>query len=184
MSQESARTLRAQLETSQVRQEADRRVKEKEDEAESFRRHQQRVLDSMQATVEAETKAKVELMRNKKKLENDIHQMELTVDHISRVNTESQTNLKKANCQVYRRCLTASSEKQIDRLMVNYRCVSCNNWLTKTMQKRRRSETSCLLPTGEPTLSQKSAKRSGVCWSKQKGSGGRLWQTRLTWRTG
>ena len=89
------------METSQVRQEAERRVKEKEEEAESFRRHQQRVVDSMQVTLEAEVKSKSELARNKKKLENDIHQMELSVDHISRVNTDLQTSLKKSNCQVW-----------------------------------------------------------------------------------
>ena len=52
--------LRAQLEMSQVRQEIDRRIQEKEEEFEHSRKNHQRALESMQASLEAEARAKEE----------------------------------------------------------------------------------------------------------------------------
>ena len=69
--------LRAQLEMSQVRQEIDRRIQEKEEEFEHSRKNHQRALESMQASLEAEARAKEEALRIKKKNEADINEMEI-----------------------------------------------------------------------------------------------------------
>lgn len=56
LEQEENKVLRSQLELSQVRQEIDRRIQEKEEEFENTRKNHQRALDSMQASLEAEAK--------------------------------------------------------------------------------------------------------------------------------
>jgi len=63
LEQEENKVLRAQLELSQVRQEIDRRVQEKEEEFDNTRKCHQRALESMQASLEAEAKGKAEALR-------------------------------------------------------------------------------------------------------------------------
>ena len=57
--------LRAQLEMSQVRQEIDRRIQEKEEEFEYSRKNHQRALESMQASIKAEARDKEETLKIK-----------------------------------------------------------------------------------------------------------------------
>ena len=52
--------LRAQLELSQVKQEIERRIKEKEDEFDAIRKTHQKGLDSMQQALEAETREEIQ----------------------------------------------------------------------------------------------------------------------------
>ena len=73
MEQEENKVLRAQLEMSQVRQEIDRRIQEKEEEFEHSRKNHQRALESMQASLEAEAIANLEALSIKKKNEVDIN---------------------------------------------------------------------------------------------------------------
>ncbi len=51
------------MELSTVRQEIDRRIHEKEEEFENTRRNHQRSIESMQASLEAETRAKLEALK-------------------------------------------------------------------------------------------------------------------------
>ncbi|ROT81951.1 myosin heavy chain type 1, partial [Penaeus vannamei] len=66
LEQEENKVLRTQLELSQVRQEIDRRVQEKEEEFDNTRKCHQRALDSMQASLEVEAKGKAEALRLKR----------------------------------------------------------------------------------------------------------------------
>merc|ERR1711881_93980 len=63
LEQEENKVLRAQLELGQVRQEIDRRIAEKEEEFNNTRKNHQRAMDSMQASLEAESRAKAEALR-------------------------------------------------------------------------------------------------------------------------
>jgi len=49
------------------------------------RKNHQRALDSMQASLEAEAKGKAEALRLKKKLEADINELEIALDHANKV---------------------------------------------------------------------------------------------------
>jgi hypothetical protein len=60
LEQEEAKVVRAQLELATIRQEIDRRLHEKDEEFEATRRNHARSLESMQASLEAETRAKAE----------------------------------------------------------------------------------------------------------------------------
>ena len=66
---------------SQVRQEINWMIQEKKKEFEHSRKNHQRALESMQASLEAEARAKEEALRIKKKNEADINEMEIALDH-------------------------------------------------------------------------------------------------------
>ncbi|CAF1208717.1 unnamed protein product [Adineta steineri] len=95
LEQEEAKVLRAQMELSTVRQEIDRRIHEKEEEFENTRRNHARALESMQASLEAESRAKGEALKQKKKLESDINELEVALDHSNRSNSDLQKALKR-----------------------------------------------------------------------------------------
>ncbi|GLH07675.1 Myosin heavy chain 95F [Gryllus bimaculatus] len=111
LEQEENKVLRSQLELSQVRQEIDRRIQEKEEEFENTRKNHQRALDSMQASLEAEAKGKAEALRMKKKLEADINELEIALDHANKANAEAQKNIKRYQQQL-KDIQTALEEEQ------------------------------------------------------------------------
>merc|ERR1712106_107141 len=98
--QEENKVLRAQLEMSQVRQEIDRRIQEKEEEFEHSRKNHQRSMDSMQASLEAEARAKEEALRIKKKYEADINEMEIALDHSNKAHAEAKKAMKRTHMQL------------------------------------------------------------------------------------
>ncbi|XP_076373054.1 myosin heavy chain, muscle-like isoform X2 [Tachypleus tridentatus] len=100
LEQEENKVLRAQLELSQVRQEIDRRIQDKEEEFENTRKNHQRAIDSMQASLEAESRGKAEALRMKKKLESDINELEIALDHANKANAEAQKNIKRYQQQI------------------------------------------------------------------------------------
>merc|ERR1712095_29548 len=90
LEQEENKVLRCQLELSQVKQEIERRIKEKEEEFEGLRKTHQKALESMQASLENETRAKGEGIRQKKKLEADINELDIALEHANGSNAEAQ----------------------------------------------------------------------------------------------
>merc|ERR1712024_364846 len=97
---EENKVLRAQLELGQVRQEVDRRIAEKEEEFENTRKNHTRAMDSMQASMETEQKAKAEALRIKKKLEGDINEFEIALDHANKANNEALKSIKRYQGQL------------------------------------------------------------------------------------
>ncbi|CDW55353.1 Myosin tail family protein [Trichuris trichiura] len=91
---EESKVMRAQVEVSQIRQEIEKRIREKEEEFENTRKNHQRALDSMQATLESESKGRAEALRLKKKLESDINELEIALDHANKANADAQKNIK------------------------------------------------------------------------------------------
>jgi myosin heavy subunit len=114
LEQEENKVLRGQLELSQVRQEIDRRIQEKEEEFENTRKNHQRAIDSMQASLEAEAKGKAEALRMKKKLEQDINELEIALDHANKANAEAQKNIKRYQ-QQQKEIQAALEEEQRNR---------------------------------------------------------------------
>merc|ERR1719447_1316800 len=95
LEQEENKVLRASLELGQVRQEIDRRIQEKEEEFDNTRKNHQRAMDSLAASLEAEQRAKSEALRIKKKLESDINELEIALDHANKANSEGQKAIKR-----------------------------------------------------------------------------------------
>merc|ERR1712109_284257 len=90
LEQEENKVLRAQLELGQVRQEIDRRIQEKEEEFDNTRKNHARAMESLAASLEGEQRAKGEALRIKKKLESDINELEIALDHANKANAEGQ----------------------------------------------------------------------------------------------
>merc|ERR1712203_667761 len=95
LEQEENKVLRAQIELGQVRQEIDRKIQEKEEEFDNTRKNHQRAMDSLGASLEAESRAKSEALRIKKKLESDINELEIALDHANKANSEGQKAIKR-----------------------------------------------------------------------------------------
>ncbi|XP_043946109.1 myosin-7-like [Protopterus annectens] len=87
---EETKTLRIQLELSQVKADIDRKIAEKDEEIENLRRNHQRAMESMQASLDAEAKSRNEAVRLKKKMEGDLNEMEIQLSHANRQAAESQ----------------------------------------------------------------------------------------------
>ena len=54
----------------------------------------------MQASLEAESKGKAEAVKQKKKLEGDINELEVQLDHSNRTNADLQKQIKKLQQQM------------------------------------------------------------------------------------
>jgi len=100
LEQEENKVLRAQLELSQVKQEIERRIKEKEEEFEGLRKTHQRAIESMQGSLENESRAKNEAFRHKKKLEADLNELDIALEHANGANAEAQQTIKKYQGQI------------------------------------------------------------------------------------
>merc|ERR1719351_500147 len=95
LEQEENKVLRASLELTQVRQEIERRLAQKDEEFASTKKNFAKAIDGMQMELESETKGKVEALRMKKKLETDVVDLGVALEHANAANAESQRNIKR-----------------------------------------------------------------------------------------
>merc|ERR1711894_402466 len=111
LEQEENKVLRAQLELTQVRAEIERRIAEKEEEFLNTRKNFGKAIDNMQSALEQESKGKAEALRMKKKLESDVSELEVSLDHANAANIETQKTIKKYH-QNIRESQTKLEEEQ------------------------------------------------------------------------
>merc|ERR1712072_182452 len=100
LEQEENKVLRAQLELTQVRAEIERRISEKEEEFQSARKNFTKAVDSMQSALETESKGKAEALRMKRKLESDVTELEMSLEHANAANVETQKVIKRYHQQI------------------------------------------------------------------------------------
>ncbi|XP_064897273.1 myosin-6 [Columba livia] len=93
---EEGKILRAQLEFNQVKADYERKLAEKDEEMEQAKRNHLRVVDSLQTSLDAETRSRNEALRLKKKMEGDLNEMEIQLGHANRMAAEAQSHLKGA----------------------------------------------------------------------------------------
>merc|ERR1712183_280940 len=91
---EEAKVLRLQVGVAQGKQDFERRIAEKDEEIDNSRRNGQRAVESMQATLDSEIRARGEAIRIKKKMESDFNDLEIQLGHANRQCTEAQKALK------------------------------------------------------------------------------------------
>merc|ERR1712228_752788 len=94
LEQEENKVLRCHLELSQVKQDIERRLQQKDEEFASTKKNFAKALEGMQMALEGETKGKVEALRMKKKLEGDVLDLETSLEHANAANAESQKSIK------------------------------------------------------------------------------------------
>ncbi|PIO33951.1 hypothetical protein AB205_0063400, partial [Aquarana catesbeiana] len=97
---EEAKILRIQLELNQVKSEVDRKIAEKEEEIEQLKRNSQRVIDTMQSTLDSEIRSRNDALRLKKKMEGDLNEMEIQLSHANRQAAETQKQLRNVQGQL------------------------------------------------------------------------------------
>ncbi|NXV25189.1 MYH7 protein, partial [Cepphus grylle] len=91
---EEGKILRAQLEFNQVKADYERKLAEKDEETEQAKRNHLRVVDSLQTSLDAETRSRNEALRLKKKMEGDLNEMEIQLGHANRLAAEAQKQVK------------------------------------------------------------------------------------------
>ena len=64
------------------------------------RKNHQRAMESMNASLEAEARSKAEALRIKKKLETDINELEIALDHANKANSEAHKAIKRYQGQL------------------------------------------------------------------------------------
>merc|ERR1712142_362322 len=92
---EESRVLRLQLELAAAKADLDRKLAEKDEEFDSTRKNHSRALESMQATLDAEVKARSDAARAKKNLEASVNDLELSLDSANKKLDEASKNAKK-----------------------------------------------------------------------------------------
>ena len=179
LEQEENKVLRAQLELTQVRQEIERRIREKEEEFDGTRKNFGKAVDQMQMALESESKAKCEAIRMKKKLESDVMELETSLEHANHANQESQKSIK-----VYHQRIRESQGKLEDEqrnkevcrdnlLAADRRCHSNQNALEEARtlleqaDRGRRMTEQELADTNEQ-LSEQTCQNQAIAGSKRK----------------
>ncbi|KAJ1130854.1 hypothetical protein NDU88_009200 [Pleurodeles waltl] len=97
---EEGKILRIQLELTQVKSEIDRKIAEKDEEIDQLKRNHQRVIDTLQTTLDAEIRSRNDAVRLKKKMEGDLNEMEIQLSHANRQAAESQKQLRNVQGQL------------------------------------------------------------------------------------
>ena len=67
---------------------------------EQIKRNSQRVIDSMQSTLDAEVRSRNDALRVKKKMEGDLNEMEIQLSHANRQAAEAQKQLRNVQGQL------------------------------------------------------------------------------------
>ncbi|XP_063066789.1 myosin heavy chain, fast skeletal muscle-like [Engraulis encrasicolus] len=97
---EESKILRVQLELNQVKGEIDRKLAEKDEEMEQIKRNSQRIIESMQGTLDSEVRSRNDALRVKKKMEGDLNEMEVQLSHSNRQASEAQKSLRTVQGQL------------------------------------------------------------------------------------
>merc|ERR1711881_334284 len=100
LEQEENKVLRAQIELTQVRQEIEHRIAEKDEQFQGIKKNMTKGIEGMQTALEAEAKGKGEALRMKKKLESDVGELEIALDHANANNADTQKAIKTYQGQI------------------------------------------------------------------------------------
>ncbi|XP_068387111.1 myosin-2 [Eschrichtius robustus] len=91
---EEGKILRIQLELNQVKSEVDRKIAEKDEEIDQLKRNHIRVVETMQSMLDAEIRSRNDAIRLKKKMEGDLNEMEIQLNHANRTAAEALKNYR------------------------------------------------------------------------------------------
>merc|ERR1712186_189445 len=179
LEQEENKVLRASLELTQVKQEIERRIAQKEDEFAATKKNFGKALESMRMALESETKGKVEALRMKKKLDNDVVDLGVALEHANAANAESQRNISliQGNIRnVQKRFEEESRAKAVatDNLISADRRANANQkaleearTLLEQADRNRRMVEQELADTNE-SLSDQTCTNQAICGAKMK----------------
>lgn len=73
---------------------------DKDEEMDQLKRNHQRTVDTLQATLDAETRSRNDAFRTKKKMEGDLNEMEIQLGHANRQAAEATKQLRNLQTQL------------------------------------------------------------------------------------
>lgn len=92
--------MNLQLELNHIKSEMERKVADKDEEIDLLKRNHQRTVDTLQATLDAETRSRNDAIRMKKKMEGDLNEMEIQLGHANRQAAEATKQLRNLQTQL------------------------------------------------------------------------------------
>merc|ERR1712088_127182 len=179
LEQEENKVLRASLELTQVKQEIERRIAQKEEEFASTRKNFGKAIEGMQMALEAETKGKVEALRMKKKLDSDVIDLGIALEHANAANAESQRNISliqgnirsvQKRFEEESRAKAAATDSLISadrRANANQNALEEARTLLEQADRNRRMIEQELADTNE-SLSDQTCTNQAICGAKMK----------------
>ncbi|KAK2833007.1 hypothetical protein Q5P01_016896 [Channa striata] len=100
LEQEEAKILHLHLELNQIKSEMERKVAEKDEEIDQLKRNHQRTVDTLQTTLDTETRSRNDAVRMKKKMEGDLNEIETQLGHANRQAAEATKQLRNLQTQL------------------------------------------------------------------------------------
>merc|ERR1719477_311116 len=164
LEQEENKVLRASLELTQVKQEIERRIAQKEEEFASTRKNFGKAIEGMQTALEAETKGKVEALRMKKKLDSDVVDLGVALEHANAANAESQRNISLIQGNIRNVQKRFEAER---RANANQNALEEARTLLEQADRNRRMVEQELADTNE-SLSDQTCTNQAICGAKMK----------------
>merc|ERR1712176_1499481 len=137
------------------------------------KKNQAKVLDSMQSALEAESKGKAEALRMKKKLEGDVGELTLALEHAIAGNLETQATVKKYAAQVRDAQAKVDEESALKSQAADRKAAAMQNALEEgralleTADRQRRTAEQELADTNE-TLADLSNANQPIAAAKRK----------------
>ncbi|XP_070098947.1 myosin-15 [Equus caballus] len=95
-----SKVLRFQLELLETKAELERKLSEKDEEIENFRKNQQCAIDSLQSSLDSETRSRVEAARLKRSMEGNLSEMELQLSCANQQASEATRSLGQLQIQI------------------------------------------------------------------------------------
>merc|ERR1711892_575170 len=179
LEQEENKVLRCQLELTQVKKEVEQRIAQKEEEFASTRKNFGKAIEGMQMALETETKGKVEALRMKKKLESDVIDLGVGLEHANAANAENQRNIKRIQNNVreiqakYEDEVRAKAVAQDNLIAADRRCNANQNALEEgrtllEQSDRNRRMIEQELADSNETLSDQTCQNQAISGAKLK----------------
>merc|ERR1712168_1477989 len=162
-----------------VKQEIERRIAQKEEEFASTRKNFGKAIEGMQMALEAETKGKVEALRMKKKLDSDVIDLGIALEHANAANAESQRNISliqgnirgvQKRFEEESRAKAAATDSLISadrRANANQNALEEARTLLEQADRNRRMVEQELADTNE-SLSDQTCTNQAICGAKMK----------------
>lgn len=75
-------------------------MSEKDEEMDQLKRNQQRAVDTLQNSLDAETRGRNDAVRTKKKMEGDLNEMEVQLGHANLQAAEATKQLRNVQAQL------------------------------------------------------------------------------------
>merc|ERR1712002_1036168 len=161
------------------KQDIERRIAQKEEEFATTKKNFGKALEGIQVALADETKGKVEALRLKKKLDNDVVDLGVALEHANAANAESQRNIQllqnnirsmQAKFEEENRAKAAAQDNLIAadrRANANQNALEEARTLLEQADRNRRMVEAELADTNE-TLSDQTCTNQAICGAKMK----------------